>query len=98
MENIEEKIYSANENIVFESSKNKITNLICKFSNFRLFYKSSNKKNSDQQDEIDEKELYSLLTQNKINYFANYDEILKSFYSDEEYKAYKGKLLIYYRL
>jgi len=89
LRNIDEKIYLKNENIVFESSKNKIINYINKFPDFQLFYKSSNIKNFDPQDESDEKELYSLLTQNKINYFSNYDEFLKSFYSDEEFKNYK---------
>ena len=78
---------------MFESSNKKIINYINRISNFQLFYKSPNIKNFDPQDESDEKELYSLLTQNKINYFDNYDDFLKSFYSEEQYKSYKGKYM-----
>lgn len=91
MKNINDKIFLDNENVVIDFSKKKIINFINNLPNFKLFYKLPNKKNFDTQEESEEKELLSLIILKKTIYYENYDDFLKSFYSDEEYKIYKGK-------
>jgi len=88
--NIDEKLFSENENYVIDFSTRKIIGFVNRFPNFKLFYKSPSKKTFDPQDESNEKEMYSHLMIKKISFFTNYEEFLMSFYTEEEYKSYKN--------
>jgi len=82
-------VFDGNETFVIDFSKKKIINFIEKFPNVKVFYKGPSKKTSDPQEECEEKQMFSQIMMKKVSYFTNYDDFLKIFYSEEEFKEYK---------
>lgn len=91
---IDHSLFNHCDNFVIDFSSSKIHNLMNFLPNFNLFYKKNDKKNQNIFEEAKEKEFISNLENKKIFFSKKYDELLNSFYSEEELKSYLGYYIV----